>query len=93
MVTALIVILVGISFYQQPLSQQMMNNNPIGSLMYDELHYDEMDIRVKVANFNVLTYELDIAVDNQLEVVATLTVDETCLNTALRFIIVMLLRV
>ena len=63
-------------FYTQPVSRFVMNDNPVGSLWYDSLYYFGKDILTEEANFSVLTYELDISVGNQLEVIATLTVDK-----------------
>lgn len=70
----------GFYFYTQPVSKFVMNDSPAGSLWYDVLYYTGKDIQTEEANFNVLTYELDMVVGNQLEVIAMLTVDEVLLE-------------
>lgn len=75
-VISLIVLASSVYFYRQPLSRYVMNDSPAGSLMYDFFHYEGKEIQTEGARFNVLTYELDMVVGHQLDVVATLTVDE-----------------
>ena len=75
-VTSFVVLVPSVYFYLQPVSRQVLNLSPAGSLRYDYYHYKGKEIQVKEANFNVLTYDLKVIVGNQLNVVATLTVDE-----------------
>ena len=73
---SLLVFVVSISYYQQPSSRFVMSHTPNGSLMYDYFYYEGKEIQREEANFNVLSYDLEMVVGNQLEVIAILTVDE-----------------
>jgi len=75
-IISLIVLAISFRLYQQPLSRYAMNFSSHSSLMYDPFHYEGADIQTEVANFTVLTYDLDITVRNQIYVTATLTIDE-----------------
>jgi len=63
-------------FYLRPQSQFVMNNDPRNSLWYDFFHYEDLDVEVIDANFNVLSFDLEITVRNQLDVVAKIILDE-----------------
>ena len=76
LVTSFALLAVSVYFYQQPMSRFTMNGNPDGSLMYDHYHYEDREIPMEAPDFNVLAYDLDLVVRNQLYVTARLTVDE-----------------
>ena len=75
-IVSLLMFLIAFHFYQQPGSRFVMSHTPEGSLMYDFFHYMGQEIETMEADFNVLTYDLEMVVRNQLFVTATLTMDE-----------------
>lgn len=62
--------------YIQPSSKNIMNFSPTEGLSSDYWYYDNIEQKKEKANFEVLSYKLDLNISNKLNVIAELEISE-----------------
>ncbi|MCM1487811.1 MAG: hypothetical protein NC203_05525, partial [Firmicutes bacterium] len=72
----IVLCIINIIIYAQPSSKNIMNFSPNEGLASDFWYYDEIEQKKEKANFEILSYKLDLNVTNKLNVKAELVMGE-----------------